>query len=337
MSARTGLGRVVAVMAVLAVLLVPACSSAPDTGPRPTPATAPRSPTSGLPQDPGPGWALTAESVGLAPLGLSCASLPAYDGPSKPARGTAISDRLVLEALDLSAGGITIERSCLRPTDIGQGLPVLTTKDNNLTFQPGADLVTIRDSEIDGSALSQKAAALSTGFIGIADLQRNYVHHLGSGLALMTTGTSLDALVEQNYVTDLISWGDPATDGNHSDAFTVRDFSNAHRSGRQAVVRNNRFDCDSPSATGAFFVQTYAGPIDNLLIEGNLLEGGGYQVGLEAKNFGYSNIRATNNRLSGTGYGSVYTTGGSGFTQWQDNYRYDPAGIEARGEAVPRP
>jgi hypothetical protein len=90
----------------------------------------------------------------------------------------------------------------------------------------------------------------------------------------------LSALVERNYITKLRAWGDPAADGNHSDAFTVRDFKDAP--GRQLLVRNNRFDRNSGNDTDAFFIQTYSGDFANVTAEGNLLEGGGYQLVLGA-------------------------------------------------------
>lgn len=313
--------------ALLMCVCLTGCGSRPPTTPEPTPEVVRDT----------PGWTVTADTVGLAPLGLSCDSLPVYTGPAKPDSGSTISGQLITNGLDLSAGGITIERSCIQPTSIGRGLPVLTTTDNNTTFLPGSDPVIIRDSEIDGSRLSTEMAALSTGFIGIASVQRNYVHHLGSGIALFHSGTALDALVENNYVTDLLGWGDPATTGNHSDAFTIRDFSDAERPDRQALIRNNRFDCDSPNPTGAFFIQAYAGRIDNVTIQGNLLEGRGYQLGLEAKDSGYSNIKAIDNRFSGTGFGAAYVTGGPGFASWQGNYVYAAAAPSARGTAVNEP
>ena len=213
----------------------------------------------------------------------------------------------------------------------------MTTTDNNDDYLPGDDLVIIRDSEITGTLLSQESAAYSTGFIGIATLQRNYVHHFGSGLALFHAGTRLNSLIENNYVTDMLGYGDPATTGNHSDAFTIRDFTDEAKSDRTATIRNNRFDCDSPNATGAFFIQAYAGRIDNVTIEGNLLEGNGYQLALEAKNSGYSNVSAINNRFSGTGFGPVYAIGGSGFARWENNYRYSPSGADARGSVISAP
>lgn len=280
------------------------------------------------------GWQVNADTVGLKPHGLTCATLPAYTGPDKPARGATISGKLVRSSLDLSAGGVTIEKSCIRPTGVGRGMPVLTTTDNNVTFQPGADLVTIRDSEITGELLSNEIGALSTGFIGIATMQRNYVHHLGSGLALMTTGRQLDALVENNYVTNLLGWGNPATTGNHSDAFTIRDFTDADRADRKAVVRNNRFDCDSPNATGAFFIQAYSGRIDNVTVDGNLLEGGGWLLALEWKNSGYSNVSATDNRFNVQGFGPVYEDGGPGWASWSENYRYDATKADGKGARI---
>lgn len=237
--------------------------------------------------------------------------------------------------LDVSAGNITIERSCIQPTNVSQGMPVVTTFDYN--FIKTGPKVTIRDSEIDGSKLSQKSAAYATGFIGIADMTSNYVHHLGSGIALYHTGTSQSATIERNYVTDMLGYGNPATDGNHSDAFTIRDFNASSTPTRQAIIRNNRFDCDSPNSTGALFLQPYAGRIDNTLIEGNLLEGNGYQLALEQHNNGYSNARAINNRFSGTGFGATYRTGGQGWTQWEQNYIYDQQASNGIGREVRKP
>lgn len=214
-------------------------------------------------------------------------------------------------------------------------MPVVTTFDYN--FIKAGPKATIRDSEIDGSKLSQKSAAYATGFIGIADMTSNYVHHLGSGIALYHTGNSQSATIERNYVTDMLGYGNPATDGNHSDAFTIRDFSASSTPTRQAIIRNNRFDCNSPNATGALFLQPYAGRIDNTLIEGNLLEGNGYQLALEQHNSGYSNARAINNRFSGTGFGATYRTGGQGWTQWEQNYLYDKNATNTIGREIKKP
>lgn len=286
--------------------------------------------------DPGFGWAVTSDNVGLRSRGLSCEELPEYDGPAAVPRGTSISQRRITRPLDLSEGWIIIERSCVQPTSVGMGLPAVTTTNlNTLTTAKGP--VEIRDSEFDGARLEHELAAKSTAFVGVANLRNNYFHDFGSGIALIDTGKELDILVEHNLVTGLLAWGDGAKDGNHSDAFTVRDFDVTTHPQRRLVVRNNRFDCDSGNDTGALFIQTYAGPIVNALVEGNLLEGGGYQLGLNEANHPYRGLSAVNNRFSGTGYGPAYVQGGGGWDQWKDNYLYDAGGDEARGKPVGRP
>lgn len=282
------------------------------------------------------GWAITADNVGLRSRGLSCAELAEYEGSGVVPRGTTISQKRITRPLDLSEGWITIERSCVQPVTVGRGLPAVTTTNlNTLTTAQGP--VEIRDSEFDGGRLEHELAAMSTAFVGAANVRNTYFHGFGSGIALIDTGDESDIVIEHNYVTDLLAWGDGAKDGNHSDAFTVREFSAAARPERRLVIRNNRFDCDSGNDTGALFVQSYAGPIDNALVQGNLLEGGGYQLGLNETNHPYQGLSAVNNRFTGTGYGPAYVQGGAGWDEWKDNYLFAAGAGEARGKAVPRP
>ncbi|MCI1747739.1 MAG: hypothetical protein LKI24_06295 [Acidipropionibacterium sp.] len=211
-------------------------SSAPTPSKTPAPA-------------PAAGWTITRANVGLGPEGLTCKGLAEYRGPRTVPAGTTISQKRITHGLDLSAGGITLEKSCIQPTEAAPGMPILGTT-NYDSGKPTPAKVTIRNSEIDGSLLNEKAAAQATGFIGVADLIGNYIHRLGSGIGIMNAGTEFDALVEHNYVTGLVAWGDAAADGTHSDAFTVRDFDISKRPGRTLVVRNNRFDCDSTAPDG---------------------------------------------------------------------------------------
>ncbi len=320
---------------VTSTVTVTASASPTPTQPT-TPTSTSASPTSTTTSPPPTvlGWQITADNVGLKPHGLTCADLPAYTGPSRPAAGTVISGQRITGAVYLTAGNITIERSCFQPTAIAKGIAIVNTADSDQgKLTPGPGPVVIRDSEFDGSKLSAELAAWATGFIGVADLQRNYFHDLGSGIALMRTGTSQNSLVEGNYVTGLRAWGNPASDGNHNDAFTIRDFDFA-KAGRTATIRNNRFDCDGGNDTGALFIQTYSGPIGNVTISGNLLEGGGYQVALEEKNYPYSNMRITNNRMSGTGWGAGYVTRGEGWRAQAENFIYDPTKADGKGRAV---
>lgn len=288
------------------------------------------------------GWRLTAQNTGLAPHGLSCNSLPPYTGSGKPASGTVISQKRIQTTLDLSDGNITIEKSCIRPTSAGLGLPILTTTDYN-DCNPDCAVapnpVTVRDSEIDGSLLSAQESAFATGFIGIGSFYRNYIHGLGSGIAIANAGQSFNTNIEGNYVTGLTAYGDPSTpSGNHSDAFTIRDFITTSNPNRRALVKNNRFDCNSGNDTGAIFIQqTWNDNIDYVTIEGNLLEGGGYQLQLEGNTYG-THIVAINNRFSGTGYGPAAKAGsGPGWGTWTSNYINNPSAANNQGVVVSEP
>ena len=274
--------------------------------------------------------------MGLASLGLTCGSLPPYSGAVDVPAGTVISGKRITAPLNVSAGGIVIERSCVQLESAVRGMPAVATTNYN-TLKPAAGAVVIRDSELDGSLLAPELAATVTGVVGVADLVNNYIHHFGSGIMLMDTGTQMDVLVERNYVTGLLAWGDAANEGTHSDAFTVRDFDASLNPERRLVVQGNRFDCNSGNDTGALFIQTYAGRIDNVVIERNLLEGAGYQLGLNEVNAPYGSLHAVDNRFSGSGYGPAYVQGGQGWSLWKDNALFEPDAPDARGEPVHRP
>jgi Concanavalin A-like lectin/glucanases superfamily len=279
------------------------------------------------------GWQLTKYSVGLNKYGINGDSLPIYKGVLKPLAGTVIRNKKITSPLDLSNGNITIEKCLVQPTSSGQGVPILTTFDSN-GVKPGDGPVSIIDCTIEGSQLSQFSAAMSSAIQAIGTIRGNYIYGLGSGISVLNVGTQFDGLVEGNYVTGLVAFGDPATTGNHSDGFTVRDFDTTINPTRQLVIQNNRFDERSGNDTGALFIQTNSGKISNVIAQGNLLEGGGYNMALNEQNHVYSNIRSINNRFQPTGYGPSYVDGGMGYTQWTDNYLNDPAQPDNRGSVV---
>lgn len=286
-----------------------------------------------------PGWKLTQANTGLAAHGLNCDALPAYTGPGAPGAGTVISGKRIEQALTLFAGNITIEKSCIRPAKLNEAAPLVTTNGpcgSNSCQVTGAP-VTIRDSNIDGSKLSASTIAKSCAFLGVGTLQRNYITGMGSGICFYNTGSSLNALAEGNYVRGLRTAGDA-----HNDGATVRDFPLDKNAGRTLTFRNNRIDCSTGQDTGALFIQTYGGDIDNVTVEGNLLEGGGYQLGLESSHgnqYG-RNMRSINNRFTGSGWGAAYVTAngvGYKWAVWQDNFLLDANAPDAKGKAAGTP
>lgn len=289
----------------------------------------------------GAGWTLDATKVGLAPLGLSCDSLPVYSGRNPIPRGSVISKVRFTEFVDLSEGDIVVEKSCFKPTRPGTNAVATTThfpSCGNSCPVLAQETVVIKDSEFDGSLLGQQGAASASAFWGVADLQRNYIHDLGSGIALYNTGRQLSSLIEHNYVTRMISYGDPATTGNHSDGFTIRDFNVSSNPNRQATIRNNRIDTNTKNATGSFFIQdTWSAGIGNIVATGNLLEGGGYEMAGEKRDAAITNIRVTNNRFRGSsdgGYGACYRAGGFVWTEWANNYLYSSTAPNNAGSVV---
>lgn len=288
--------------------------------------------------EPLPGWELTAGDVGLAGAGVDRGELPLYAGPSRPAAGTAIRLRRIETGLDLSAGGITIDRCWIRPVSIGRGNSIIVTYDNNQDPPaPAPSLVTLRDCEIDGSLLAAEDVCYSAGFAGAGAVQRCDIHDVGSGIAVWRVGASLPVLIEGNYVHGLRSWGDPRTTGSHNDGFTIRDYA-----GPSAIVRDNRVDCSAGNDTGSCFIQAYSGPIDKVAISRNLFEGRGYNISLERLNYDYGReIRIVDNRFRPEQYPSVgYCSRGSldyGWGEWRENCLDDPAARGHRGAPVAAP
>ncbi|MFC8682201.1 DUF4082 domain-containing protein [Microbacterium ureisolvens] len=319
----------------------------PTSSPTPTPTTPADPPVGGITTQPsvGKGWNLTSSKVGLAPFGLKCSDLPEYqlNGNTVPA-GTVISRMRITGWLDLSMGNITIKESCIQPKPgaVGQGSTSLTTWNSRRELQGP---ITIQDSEYDGSLLSDRDKAYIGFFNGVASMYRNYIHHSGSGIGIQGSWerTGADVVIQNNYVDQLIAYGDPGGSGNHQSAFTVRDFVTNANAGRQLLVKDNYFDCDGANATGSFFVQPNGDDVRNMTAQGNLLAGMGFNLILEDDQgrfpgVTYHNMRAIDNRMAPTEYGPTKLAGrGEGWTAWSDNYLYSATGADGKGKVVPEP
>ena len=287
------------------------------------------------------GWQLTTSNIGLAPSGKACTSLPAYTGSDKPTSGTVISGKLISDPLDLSNGNISIDHSCIRPTSTGVA-SLITTSDydscGNNCPTPAKGPVSITDSEIDGSLVGTQDISHDCAFMGVGDLERNYIHDTGSGICFFGTGQTLTAAAINNYVDHMRAYGNPATTGSHNETFTIRDYPTATSHSRSMMVRGNYFNIDSGNDTGALFIQAYGDFIDNVTVQDNLLTGQGYQLILEANANGYgTHMDAINNRFSGTGYGVGYHTGGPDWAVWTNNYLNDPAKPNNQGAVAGEP
>lgn len=283
---------------------------------------------------PGSGWQLSESTVGLARLGISCDSLPTYTGPSKPASGTAISmKKITLSELDLSNGNITLDRVCVKPSSAGNRASIIfgynpDTGDNQLGS------ITIKDSDIDGSSASNNLIYATCAFRGAGSLYRNNIWGMGSGICYFGSSSVTTSVIEQNYVHDLRAgmYGSPSQQ-SHNESATIRSFT-----GTSMVWRNNKLISKSGADSGALFIQTYAGKIQNVTLDGNYFDSYGYDLPLEAS-YGnsYSNMQAVNNRFVISGYGVGYTTGGPGWAVWSNNHIYDQNAVDAKGKLASCP
>lgn len=311
-----------------------------------TPPTAISPPTGGVqPNVSLLGWQKTRSNTGLASVGLNCDSLPAYTGPNPIPAGSRLSRVRFTDHVWLSNGDIVIDRSCFKPSSVGRGIALVSTTwvtgptdGNGIPNQKSSTSTTISNSDFDGSLLGPAVSAHSTCGHGTMNLINNYCHDFGSGFAIMDAGLQLSVTIEHNYVTDLTADGNPATTGNHSDGFTIRDFNISANPSRQAIVRNNRFNTDSANTTGSLFLQdTWSNGIGNVQITGNLIEGLGWEMAGERRSAAITNINVTNNRFGGTidgGYGACYTGGGFAWTSWSQNYINNPGALDNKGSSV---
>ena len=176
------------------------------------------------------GWQLDAANTGLAPFGLNCDTLPKYTGGYSVSAGTTISGKRIETDVDLSAGNIVVEKSCIKPMPgsgfaAGDSMSTAAGPDcggNFAACPPQQSTVTIRDSEFDASNWDAQTIAKSCAFGGLANLYRNYMHDMGSGICMNKSGNYVSAVVEGNYVTRLRAYGSAGADGSHNESATVR-------------------------------------------------------------------------------------------------------------------
>lgn len=266
------------------------------------------------------GWGYSAIEAqarsGISRLGLTSTDMTAYTGSEFIPAGSTLTRQLFTFPINLRAGGITITESLFRPT-IAEGWNIIMSTDwDTSTAPPNRNI--IQDCEITGEALTAQNRSQLLGIDGLADVIGCDIHDVGSGIGVrMADPTSYATYITSNVVRDLTSYGDPATTGNHCDAFTIRDYISG--AGRHIYIRRNWFDCETANATGATFVQAQ-GNIRAVTFEYNLFDGGGWNFTLG--DYGantYDDIYVNNNRFNPTGYGAAVRSGVAPI-QWTDNY-----------------
>jgi hypothetical protein len=281
------------------------------------------------------GWQLNETNTGLAGAGVDRNLLPVYTGPSTPPAGTVIRMMKITTPLFLYKGNITLDRVWVQPKSSSGTGGVIFTYDPNIGANASTPTpVTIMDSDIDGTMVTDPSIYADCAVRGSANLYRNRMFGMGSGICVFNAPGMPNVTIERNYVHGLRSGILPGGGGqSHNESATIRSFS-----GSSLVFKDNRLISRSGSDSGALFIQAYAGSINNVLIEGNIFDTAGYGIPLEAQNSGYgTNMRTRNNRFVKGGYGPGYVSGGPGWAEWNSNYFYDSTQVDTKGAPVPKP
>lgn len=119
--------------------------------------------------------------------------------------------------------------------------------------------ILIHDVEIDGRNENAGAALLgNSGFT----CRRCNIHHGGGGVRMTS-----DVVLEDSWIHDIYGAGDTHNSGVGSNG------------GRNFVVRNNNIDCSTlPNCSGALVLYGDFNPVQDVLVENNLFNGGGFCV-----------------------------------------------------------
>jgi hypothetical protein len=186
--------------------------------------------------------------------------------------GTVVSAKDVTGSIWIGADNVTIRSSRIT----GTGFAVIQVKD-------GSKNVRIQDVEIDGRG----AQAGSMGVIGPATVTRADIAGVENGL---TPGSG--SQLRGNWVHDLEAPGSPHYDGIQIDGGLS-----------DITITGNHVDLSEHTQTSAVMIDNYFGPISNVAVVGNRLEGGGYTVYSDGQFDGGAirGVSFTGNRM-GRGY-----------------------------------
>jgi hypothetical protein len=209
------------------------------------------------------GWELNENNTGIAGAGLSTSTMTNYTGPTAVPAGTTIREKIITQILDLSAGNIAIERCYICPTT-ANWQPFV----GGIVPAGSANAVRVSSCTIDGSGVTSDNDICETWAVCLnnAVIENCNIKNLGSGIWM---GGSDPVRIENNYIHNL-RCGVKNGEASHQDGFTVRSYS-----GPEMIISNNRIVAQGITCTGAFFLQATFGSYDNILIQGNLLEGNG--------------------------------------------------------------
>ncbi|GAB3041640.1 hypothetical protein GCM10027052_24300 [Parafrigoribacterium mesophilum] len=251
--------------AAATIVLVTGCTGG-GPAPHPPSSPAPVTTTGELP---------TAATTGVP----KSVTLKRYTGPMTITRSGTVLDGYAIDGvLHVRAPHVTIRNSRINGR--------IDTGDQNAypgTMIQRVDIVGPYDKIDDGGY----AAVGYTGFTCDGCRVRGW----GKGFALVA-----DVVIKNSWVHDIIVHGDPADGGSHNEAIISL-------GGNNFTIVNNRLDAgDAPNVSASLALYGQLAPISNVLVQGNLFNGGGYCVYAGDS----TSHRASNTRFVDNVFGSRY-------------------------------
>jgi len=290
----------------------PATTASPSDPAVPVPTRS--APTSTSPPDNGGGGAQPTYTVagfpaanntgypqGLAGDTRQKVTLTAYTGPMTiTVAGTVIDGKDINGHLEIKAKNVTIRNSRIRVANV----QAVTATDDNANLK-------IEDTEIDGQLKDASTGGIAligrTGFT----LLRVNAHGSGDILRIDGRGTVQDSWLH-----------DPGGTGSaqHND---VIQSTNAV----QIRILHNRLE-NQHTQTSCILLKADIGPISDVVVDANLMNGGGYSFYWYDANYKITNGKVTNNKFMRQSGGGFWPKGGYYGTQafqastmpaWSDN------------------
>lgn len=223
---------------------------------------------------------------------------PEFKQPWPDGSNTGVPAGVALKRHDgnlvIDKSGTTISGLDIRGT-VTIKVPDVTLKDSRITSPsfytinitgPGAGVI-IQDCTIDGTGTGNEG---SIAINGPGTFLRNDIFNVENGFA-----AGSDTLIQDNYVHDLLASGAPHYDGIQIDGGQ-----------RNVIIRHNTI-INSHNQTSAVMIDNWAGAVSNIIVDNNLLVGGGYTIYVDAQfnNNPITGVVITNNRMGSGGFGIV--------------------------------
>ncbi|MGX1170737.1 Ig-like domain-containing protein [Bradyrhizobium sp. NC92] len=195
--------------------------------------------------------------------------------------GAVISGLDIHGSVYINAPNVTLE-NCKVTTDAFYAVRVAT----------GVTGAVIQHNEINGVGSGNDG---DYGIMGQGTFIANNIYNVENGIGVDGGNT----LIQDNYIHDMIASGSPHYDGISIDGKNY-----------DITIRHNTVINDH-TQTAAIMIDNYFGPVSNVVVDNNLLYGGGYNIYSSAQFNGGSvtGVSITNNHMGGGYWGPTAFTG----------------------------